>query len=212
MLKKYSMYGGICAVLLACGGVTPFVGQSNVGGAAPPPPVAVAPKVPTVAKMSRVVVTLDHIVINEKIQFELNKALIKPESNGLLDEIAKTFKENPQIKKVEIQGHASGEGDAKSNLKLSDDRAKAVLAALGTRGVKPETIVAKGYGSQKKLVEEKVEADREKNRRVDFLITDPAPPPSLAAPAASAAAPGSTPAPKSATVAAPSAVVAAPKK
>jgi outer membrane protein OmpA-like peptidoglycan-associated protein len=205
MFIKYSAYLGIGSMLWACGGVTPFSGQSTITGAAPPPPVvAEPPKVASMSKMARVQVTADHIVINEKIQFEMNKAAIKPDSNGLLDEIAKTFKDNPQIKKVEVQGHASGEGDAKLNLKLSEERAKAVAAAIATRGVKAETVSAKGYGSTKKLVEEKTEVDREKNRRVDFLILDPAPP-AAGAGAAGAAALTSPPVatPKPAAVTAP---------
>jgi OmpA-OmpF porin, OOP family len=151
------------------------------------------------AKAKHVIVTADHINIDEKIQFEQAKASIKAESNGLLDEIATVMNANPQIKKIEIQGHASGEGDAKANTKLSDERAKAVMAALVTRKVKAETLTAKGYGSEKKIAEEKTEADREKNRRVEFLILDPAPKGGAAATTAKPSAP--TTASASATVA-----------
>lgn len=175
----------VIALCVACGGVTPFEGRSGpVMGDAPPPPPPPAPvaPAPVMPKAKHVVVTADHIVIDEKIQFEQAKATIKPESNGLLDEIATVMNAAAQIKKIEIQGHASGEGDAKANLKLSDERAKAVMAALVARKVKAEILTAKGYGSEKKIVEEKTDADLEKNRRVEFLILDPAPKPSLAPP------------------------------
>jgi outer membrane protein OmpA-like peptidoglycan-associated protein len=170
-------------MLVACGGVTPFEGRSAaVVGEAPPPPAPVAPPpVMMAAKVKHVMVTAEKIVIDEKIQFEQAKAVIKPESNALLDEIAGVMNNTPAIKKIEIQGHASGEGDAKANTKLSDERAKSVMAALVSRKVKAEILTAKGYGSEKKIVEEKTDADREKNRRVEFLILDPAPKPSAAA-------------------------------
>jgi outer membrane protein OmpA-like peptidoglycan-associated protein len=171
------------AILVACGGVTPFEGRSAavVGEAAPPPPPppVAAPAVVTVAKVKHVMVTAEKIVIDEKIQFEQAKAAIKPESNALLDEIAGVMNNTPAIKKIEIQGHASGEGDAKANTKLSDERAKSVMAALVSRKVKAEILTAKGYGSDKKIADEKTDADREKNRRVEFLILDPAPKPSI---------------------------------
>jgi OOP family OmpA-OmpF porin len=203
-MKKLIAYSGAFAWLIACGGVAQFAGQSTVVGTPPPPPApAPEPPKPQPKGFKRVEVTADHIVINEKIQFEQGKATILAQSNGLLDEIAKTIIAAPQIKKIEIQGHASSEGDAKANLKLSDDRAKAVMGALTTRGVKPEVVVAKGYGSERKLVEEKTEDDREKNRRVEFLILDPAPP-AGAKPSATPA----TPAPTSA--AAPAATTSTP--
>ncbi len=183
--QRWSLVGmALITGLVACGGVVQFAGNTPaIAGNPPAPPPAPTPPPAVVAPkpIKRVEVTVDHIVINEKIQFDSNKATIKPESNGLIDEIAKTLKEATQVKKVEIQGHASSEGDAKANLKLSDDRAKAVMASLVSRQVKAETLTAKGYGSERKLVEEKTEADREKNRRVEFLILDPAPKPGAAA-------------------------------
>jgi OOP family OmpA-OmpF porin len=117
----------------------------------------------------------DQIVIDEKIQFSVNKSDILPASNGLLDEIASTMKEHPEIKKVEVQGHASSEGGADLNKKLSDARAKAVAAALVTRGIPADALTAKGYGIDVPLGDNKTEEGREKNRRVEFHITDPAP-------------------------------------
>ena len=113
------------------------------------------------------------VEIDEKIQFDVNKATIKPESNGLLDEIAQVIKANPTIKKILVEGHSSAEGDAKANLKLSDDRAKAVLAALESRGVAKGILTAKGFGSSEPIDKGTTEDAREKNRRVEFTILDP---------------------------------------
>jgi OOP family OmpA-OmpF porin len=125
-----------------------------------------------------VVVKDNKIEITEKIQFEVAKATILEASYGLLKEIADTIKANPHIKKIAIEGHASSEGDKKRNLKLSDDRAKAVMAHLIEKGgVSAAALTAKGFGSSKPLADDTKEGpdqetNREKNRRVEFNIVE----------------------------------------
>src|SRR6187455_165293 len=125
------------ALVVGCGGTTVFSGQNPVviageGPPPPPPPPVEAPKPPE--PPPKVVVKDNKIEITEKIQFEYNKAVIKPESFALMDEIGGVIKKAPHIKKIGIEGHASSEGDAKHNLKLSDERAKAVAAYLIEKG------------------------------------------------------------------------------
>lgn len=138
----------------------------NISGALPPPP-KVAVKAP-----ARVEVRDNHIEIREKIQFAYNDDKILEVSFSLLDEIAGVIKKNPHVKKIEIGGHASTEGDDAHNLDLSDRRAKAVMKHLLEKGgVETERLVAKGFGETKPLVTpDESEADREKNRRVEFAI------------------------------------------
>ncbi len=163
-----------CTLLVlgvGCGGTTSFQGKSTapiVGTLPPPPPKNEPPPPPP----PRVEVRDNQIVIHEKIQFDVDKATIKPESNSLLDEVAATFKKNPQIKKVSIDGFASSEGDAAFNKKLSDERAKAVMAYLVTHGVEKERVTAKGWGIEKPIADNSTEEGREKNRRVEFNIVE----------------------------------------
>jgi hypothetical protein len=127
-----------------------------------------APKPPP-----RVELRDNKIDFKEKIQFEVNKAIIKPESDSLLAEIADVIKKNPQVKKISIEGHASAEGDAKHNKVLSDDRAKAVMAHLVKKdGVDAARMVAKGWGVEKPIAPNDTEENREKNRRVEFLVVE----------------------------------------
>ena len=174
------------ALVVGCGGTTVFSGQNPVviSGEAPPPPPPPpeAPKPPE--PPPKVIVKDNKIEITEKIQFEYNKATILPASFALLEEISTTIKKNPHIKKIAIEGHASSEGGAAHNLKLSDERAKAVMTHLVEKGgLKKEMFTAKGFGSQKPLIDdtekatkgkskEEVEALHEKNRRVEFNITE----------------------------------------
>jgi OOP family OmpA-OmpF porin len=91
----------------------------------------------------------------------------------LLEEVADTNKKHPQIKKIEVGGHASTEGSDHHNISLSDRRAKAVVKHLVEKGVTEERLSAHGYGETKPLVTpDDTEDKREVNRRVEFLITE----------------------------------------
>lgn len=113
------------------------------------------------------------IEISEKVQFELDQAIIKPESYGLLDDVAQVIKENPQIKRVEIQGHASADGDDAHNLDLSDRRAKAVRDYLMSKnGIEAGRLNAQGFGETRPIADNNTQEGREKNRRVEFHVEE----------------------------------------
>jgi outer membrane protein OmpA-like peptidoglycan-associated protein len=159
------------ASLAGCG-PTVFEDASALAVVGDPPPPPPKPKV-VQEKPKRVVVEDNRIVINEKIQFDFNKATIRPESDDLMNEIIKVIKENQHIKKIAIEGHTSSEGSDKYNLKLSDKRAKAVMEYLVTKGSLPkEMFTAKGFGESKAIADESTEEGKEKNRRVEFNITE----------------------------------------
>jgi outer membrane protein OmpA-like peptidoglycan-associated protein len=126
----------------------------------------------------RVVVTADKIEIKDKIFFATNKATIKKESDSLLEEIAQVLKDNKQIKKIEIQGHTDSSGNAKKNLKLSDDRAKSVRDRLVKLGVEADRLTYKGFGSTQMLIplekgqKKETKEQAAANRRVEFLILE----------------------------------------
>lgn len=160
------------ALQLAACGPTVFEDASALTVIGEPPPPPPKPKV-VVEKPKRVEVQDNRIVINEKIQFDFNKATIKPESDSLMQEIIKVIKDHPHIKKLAIEGHTSSEGSDKYNLKLSDKRAKAVMDYLVKKGELPkEMFTAKGFGESKPIAEESTEEGKEKNRRVEFNITE----------------------------------------
>jgi len=162
-------------ILPACGGgTTVFQGAGAIAivGTPPAPPPPPPKKEEPPAPPPRVEIRDNKIDFKEKIQFEEAKAVIKPESFSLLDDIVKVIKENPQIKKLAIEGHASAEGDAKKNLKLSDDRAKAVMKYCVDHGIEAPRLTAKGFGVTKPIADNATEEGREKNRRVEFNITE----------------------------------------
>lgn len=115
------------------------------------------------------------IVILDKVYFEFNKAIIKPESYGLLDEVATTILANPQLRKVQVSGHTDDKGNDAYNMRLSDDRAKAVRDYLVGRGVAAERLNAVGFGETLPVMPNTTEANRSFNRRVEFNILEQAP-------------------------------------
>ena len=168
-------------ILSACGGgTTVFQGAGAIAitgtpPAPPPPPPPPAKKEEPPAPPPRVEIRDNKIEFKEKIQFAEAKATILPQSFSLLDDIVKVIKENEQIKKLAIEGHASAEGDAKRNLTLSDDRAKAVMKYCVDHGIDAKRLTAKGFGVTKPIADNKTEEGKVKNRRVEFTILDPAP-------------------------------------
>lgn len=138
-----------------------------------PEPEPVAEPAPEPEPPKRVEVRDNKVVINEKIQFEKASDRILEVSHDLLNEVAQIIKDNPQIKKIEIQGHASSEGSDSYNLTLSDKRAKSVRKYLVTKGGVPDKVLtAKGYGEKAPIADNETEEGREKNRRVEFVIVE----------------------------------------
>jgi outer membrane protein OmpA-like peptidoglycan-associated protein len=152
-------------LIVGCGGTTAFEGKSaiDVAGNLPPPPPKPAPP-------KRVELKADRITITEKVQFEVNSANILPVSHSLLGEVAEVIKTNPQIQKLQVEGHASAEGSAQRNLTLSKERAGAIREYLISQGVDAKVLVSKGFGSSKPVGDNDTEEGREKNRRVEFNI------------------------------------------
>jgi OOP family OmpA-OmpF porin len=123
-------------------------------------------------KKSKTRVTAQRIEIYEKVHFETGKAIIKPDSFELLDEVAEAINTHKQIKLVEVAGHTDDQGSLESNQTLSQNRAQAVLDYLVNKGVDPARLQAKGYGETRTIDTNETEAGRAKNRRVEFNILE----------------------------------------
>jgi OOP family OmpA-OmpF porin len=138
---------------------------SAVQPAAPEPP---PPPPPLVVRKAKIVGK--KIEINEKVMFDYNKATIKRESSGLLNDVAAVIKENPKIQKIKIEGHTDADGADKYNKKLSQQRADAVKEFLVKAGISADILEAVGHGEEKPLGDNKTEEGKEMNRRVEFNI------------------------------------------
>ncbi len=112
--------------------------------------------------------TTDGKFIARGINFDVNKATIKPESMGTLNTIVGILKEHPEMK-FEIGGHTDSDDDDDANLKLSQDRADAVKAKLISLGADATKLIAKGYGETKPIGDNKTFDGKAENRRVEFV-------------------------------------------
>ncbi len=103
------------------------------------------------------------------IEFDYDRATIRPESLPLLERIAEAMKTHPQLR-IEVRGHTDDRGSEDYNLRLSQRRADAVVEALVQMGVERSRLRAVGFGESRPLVENTSEENRARNRRTEFVI------------------------------------------
>jgi len=120
----------------------------------------------------RVQIEENQIVILDKIYFETDSAVIQERSFPIIEAVAATLQGNPQIRMIEIQGHADERSDDAYNIRLTRDRAAAVLEALVQRGVLRTRLRSGGYGERCPVDPRHNAAAWEKNRRVEFKILE----------------------------------------
>jgi hypothetical protein len=103
------------------------------------------------------------------ILFDFQKATVKPESYGVIKEIATALKENPAVK-INITGHTSNDGDANANLVLSKQRAAAVKQVLTKEfGIDATRMETDGKGGSEPVDKTGTPAGKANNRRVEFI-------------------------------------------
>jgi len=102
------------------------------------------------------------------IYFDTGKSLVKPESNPSLEEITKLLKQNMGLA-LYVVGHTDNVGALDFNLKLSSDRADAVVKALIGRGIAASRLKAAGVGPYCPVASNRTEDGKAKNRRVELV-------------------------------------------
>ncbi len=103
------------------------------------------------------------------IQFETAKAVIKPESFPILDNVVDIMKNNEAFF-LKIEGHTDSQGGDDANQILSDNRAKSTLKYLTDKGVSADRLKAYGFGETQPVADNETAAGRAKNRRVVFEV------------------------------------------
>ena len=121
-------------------------------------------------KYEHIVVTQEKIELKQKIFFDTDKSTIQPRSFALLDEVGSVLRSRPTMT-VRIEGHTDSRGTRAHNMKLSAARAASVRQHLMGLGIDPARMDAQGYGPDQPIETNKTAAGREKNRRVEFIIT-----------------------------------------
>ncbi|MFL5752585.1 MAG: OmpA family protein [Bacteroidia bacterium] len=110
------------------------------------------------------------IVLNN-IFFETGSAVLSPESELETARIVDFLKDQKSIK-IEISGHTDNVGSNESNKTLSNNRAKAVVDYLVSKGVDISRLTYKGYGETQPIADNKSDEGKKKNRRTEFKITE----------------------------------------
>jgi outer membrane protein OmpA-like peptidoglycan-associated protein len=114
----------------------------------------------------------DQIRINERIEFELDKARILPESEVVLEAVQSILDAHPEIEEVRVEGHTDSQGRDKYNLKLSQRRAASVVKWLTDHGIDKSRLKPKGFGETRPIDDNETPEGRQRNRRVEFHITE----------------------------------------
>ena len=105
----------------------------------------------------------------DRLTFETGKATLKPESQEQLKNIAEILKAYPNVA-IKLGGYTDNTGDPQANLRLSQQRADAVMADLVKLGVDAGRMKAEGYGQEHPVADNSTEEGRAKNRRIDIRV------------------------------------------
>ncbi len=108
---------------------------------------------------------------SDSMQFDFDKATLKPENRELLSKIVGILLTSRNYG-IYVYGHTDNIGSQGYNLDLSERRAQTVLDYLTQNGLDPEIITSKGFGKSQPIVSGNTATARAKNRRVEIGIVD----------------------------------------
>ncbi len=126
-----------------------------------PAPALIAATTHTVGKVMR----LDALI------FQQRSSIISPESYPELNTVAQMLHSNPNMV-IQLEGHTDTRGDAKLNLKLSQQRVDAVRDYLLSKGVAKHKVKTKAFGGSQPMSMENTEEAHKLNRRVEARILE----------------------------------------
>jgi len=126
---------------------------------APAPAPAVTPPPPPRAEK----------IVLRGVNFDFDKATIRPDAKVILDEAATQLSRNPDVR-VSVEGHTDSVGTDAYNQKLSERRAGSVKQYLVGKGVSDARLSTVGHGESKPVASNNTKDGRALNRRVELLV------------------------------------------
>ncbi len=106
--------------------------------------------------------------VTSGILFDTNKATIKPESMGVINQVAKMMKDHPDLR-FSIEGHTDSDGSDSANQSLSELRAASVKNNLVSLGIDSLRMEIKGLGESVPVSDNTTPEGKANNRRVEFI-------------------------------------------
>ncbi len=142
--------------------------RSTTHSMAPSSPVTIPdePSIPSPVVMKK---KIDDVLTGRTIAFQTSSAVLLPEGRSTLDHVLPILQQN-HTAAFEIGGHTDNVGAQEKNLALSENRAKAVMDYLVSKGVAANRLTFKGYGASRPRADNVTTEGRSRNRRIEFLV------------------------------------------
>ncbi|MBL7803420.1 MAG: PD40 domain-containing protein [Saprospiraceae bacterium] len=125
--------------------------------------------IPTLAEDGTLTAPAGKPVVLRNVFFETGSAELRPESAAELDRLATLLAETPGLR-IQISGHTDHVGDDRSNLTLSENRAKSVYNYLIAKGIDAQRLRFKGFGESQPVAPNDTDEGRAQNRRTEFVV------------------------------------------
>ncbi|MCW5910583.1 MAG: OmpA family protein [Cyclobacteriaceae bacterium] len=115
--------------------------------------------------------TVGKVMRLNDLNFEAGRSTISASSHAELDEVVTMLKRNPRMV-IQLEGHTDTRGNANANLKLSEERVKAVKSYLVSKGGSKSKIKTKAFGGTQPISQEDTETAHALNRRVELRVLE----------------------------------------
>jgi len=111
------------------------------------------------------------LIVNlSDVLFDTAQATLKPGAREKLARVSGILVSHPDLK-LEVEGHTDSVGTDEYNQSLSDRRAESVRAYLVAQRIAPQSITTKGFGEQQPVATNDTAAGRQRNRRVELVVS-----------------------------------------
>ncbi len=172
------------AVISACNGEIKVGNPEPAAPAAPDPVPAPTPApapdpVPAPAPVLKPVGAIklegNRVRIPQELEFDVDKATLndtKDPNKMILNTLKDFMEQNKNVTKLRVEGHTDNSGKKDHNQTLSQQRAEAVAAWLGSHGVDKSRLTTVGYGDTRPEAPNDNDANKAKNRRTEFHVQD----------------------------------------
>ncbi len=107
---------------------------------------------------------------NEQIFFDDGRASLRSGSAARLQRMGRRIKANPFLGHIELHGHSDDTGDADTNERLSEARARTVAMYLSAQGLSLDQMRVIAHGARRPLATNETESGRALNRRVEIVL------------------------------------------